>query len=110
MELLADDVVIIAAGRLVRQGPVEGVVGSMSTQARVRVRTPGAETLGAELKQAGATITTGTDGALLVTGVDASAVGAAALRANVELHELVTEKPDLEQVFLELTQGKATIR
>jgi ABC-2 type transport system ATP-binding protein len=110
MELLADDVVIIAAGRLIRQGPVNQVIGSMSTGARVRVRTPGAETLGAELKSAGASVTTGTDGTLLVTGVDAPAVGAAALRANVELHELVTERPDLEHVFLELTQGKATIR
>jgi ABC-2 type transport system ATP-binding protein len=110
MELLADDVVIIAAGRLVRQGPVQQVVGSMSTGARVRVRTPGAEALGAELKSAGASVTAGTDGTLLVTGVDAPAVGAAALRTNVELHELVTERPDLEHVFLELTQGKATIR
>jgi ABC-2 type transport system ATP-binding protein len=82
----------------------------MSTDARVRVRTPGAEALGAELKQAGATVTTGADGSLLVTGVEAPVVGAAALRASVELHELVTERPDLEHVFLELTQGKATIR
>jgi ABC-2 type transport system ATP-binding protein len=110
MELLADDVVIIAAGRLVRQGPVSEVVGSMSAGARVRVRTPGAEALGAELKRAGATVTTGTSDVLHVTGVDAPTVGAAALRINVELHELVTERPDLEHVFLELTQGKATIR
>jgi ABC-2 type transport system ATP-binding protein len=110
MELLADDVVIIAAGKLVRQGTVEDVIGTMSTDARVRVRTPGAEALTTELKQAGATVTTGADGALFVTGVEAPAVGAAALRASVELHELVTERPDLEHVFLELTQGKAAIR
>jgi ABC-2 type transport system ATP-binding protein len=110
MELLADDVVIIAAGQLVRQGTVQDVVGSMSADARVRVRTPGADQLTAELKQNGATVTTGPDGALLVTGVEAPAVGAAALRIGVELHELVTERPDLEHVFLELTQGKAAIR
>ena len=45
-----------------------------------------------------------------VTGVDAPAVGAAALGAGVVLHELVTDRPDLERVFLELTQGKAEIR
>jgi ABC-2 type transport system ATP-binding protein len=110
MELLAEDVVIIAAGKLVRQGTVQDVVGSMSSEARVRVRTPAVEALTTELKQAGATVTTGLDGALLVTGVEAPAVGAAALRASVELHELVTERPDLEHVFLELTQGKADIR
>jgi ABC-2 type transport system ATP-binding protein len=110
MELLADDVVIIAAGRLVRQGTVTDVVGSMATDVRIRVRTPGAEQLTTELKQAGAAVTTSPDGALLVAGVDGPAVGAAALRAGVELHELVTEKPDLEHVFLELTHGKAEIR
>jgi ABC-2 type transport system ATP-binding protein len=110
MELLADDVVIIAAGRLVRQGTVDDVVNSMSADARVRVRTPGAEALTEELKQAGATVTTSGDGALFVTGVEAPAVGAAALRIGAELHELVTERPDLEHVFLELTQGKAAIR
>ncbi len=40
MQLLADDVVIIAAGKLVRQGPVDQVLGSMAHGARVRVRTP----------------------------------------------------------------------
>jgi ABC-2 type transport system ATP-binding protein len=110
MEQLADDVVIIAAGRLVRQGPVTEVVGSMSASARVRVRTPGADALGKELTQVGATVTPNADGTLLVTGVEAPAVGAAALRLGVELHELVTERPDLEHVFLELTQGKAAIR
>jgi ABC-2 type transport system ATP-binding protein len=110
MELLADDVVIIAAGRLVRQGSVGTVIGSMSSQARVRVRTPNAEALSKELAGVGATVATGPDGALLVTGVEAPAVGAAALRAGAELHELVAERPDLEHVFLELTQGKAAIR
>ena len=38
------------------------------------------------------------------------AVGRAALAAGVELHELTTERPDLERVFLELTAGKAGIR
>src|SRR5689334_1620719 len=57
MELLADDVVIIAAGKLVRQGTVSEVVGSMSSEDRVRVRTPNAEALATELKQLGGTVT-----------------------------------------------------
>src|SRR4051795_1396816 len=40
MQQLADDVVIIAGGRLVRQGPVNEVLGSMTGLAQVRVRTP----------------------------------------------------------------------
>ncbi|MEE3918448.1 ATP-binding cassette domain-containing protein [Micromonospora sp. BRA006-A] len=39
MQLLADDVVIIAAGKLVRQGPVDQVMASMTHDVRVRVRT-----------------------------------------------------------------------
>ena len=52
MQLLADDVVIIAAGKLVRQGPVDQVLGSMAQGARVRVRTPQAEELTAALQRA----------------------------------------------------------
>ncbi|MDP9820087.1 ABC transporter ATP-binding protein [Spirilliplanes yamanashiensis] len=111
MQLLADDVVIIAAGRLIRQGPVDTVLGSMTTAAaEVKVRTPQAEQLAAALQAAGAAVRPGPDGGLLVTGVDAPTVGRVALQAQVELHELVAERPDLEGVFLELTAGKAGIR
>ncbi len=51
MELLADDVVIIAAGKLIRQGPVGEVVASMTTPAHVRVRTPQADALSAALQR-----------------------------------------------------------
>ncbi|MBM0235571.1 ABC transporter ATP-binding protein [Micromonospora sp. STR1_7] len=110
MQLLADDVVIIAAGQLVRQGPVEQVLGSMAQGAQVRVRTPQAEALTAALKAQSATVDTDENGVLLVGGVDAPTIGRAALAAGVELHELTTERPDLERVFLELTAGKAGIR
>ncbi|MCG5467794.1 ABC transporter ATP-binding protein [Micromonospora sp. LAH09] len=110
MQLLADDVVIIAAGQLVRQGPVDQVLGSMAQGALVRVRTPQAEALTAALKAQSATVDTDEHGTLLVGGVDAPTVGRAALAAGVELHELSTERPDLERVFLELTAGKAGIR
>ncbi|MFC4147099.1 ABC transporter ATP-binding protein [Micromonospora mangrovi] len=110
MQLLADDVVIIAAGKLVRQGPVEQVMGSMTHGGQVRVRTPQAAELTAALQEQGATVTTGEHGGLLVTGADAPTVGRAALAAKVELHELTAERPDLERVFLELTAGKADIR
>ncbi|MET7373681.1 ABC transporter ATP-binding protein [Micromonospora arida] len=110
MQLLADDVVIIAAGQLVRQGPVDQVLGSMAQGARVRVRTPQAEVLTAALKAQSATIETDEQGVLLVGGVDAPTIGRSALAAGVELHELTTERPDLERVFLELTAGKAGIR
>ncbi|HEX5596404.1 MAG TPA: ABC transporter ATP-binding protein [Micromonosporaceae bacterium] len=110
MQLLADDVVIIAAGKLVRQGPVDQVIGAMSQVARVRVTTPHADQLAKALEAQSATVERGADGVLLISGVDAPTVGRAALTAGVELHELTAERPDLEGVFLELTAGKAGIR
>jgi ABC-2 type transport system ATP-binding protein len=110
MEQLADDVIIIAAGKLIAQGKVDEILNQTTTASVVRVRTPQADALTAELGRAGGVVTANGDGVLQVTGVDAPAVGRAALKAQVELHELVEEKPDLEQVFLSLTQGKADIR
>ncbi|GIE93991.1 ABC transporter ATP-binding protein [Paractinoplanes rishiriensis] len=109
MQLLADDVVILAAGKLIQQGTVDDVLGSMNA-AQVRVRTPQPAELTAALDKLNATVTAQADGALLITGADAAAVGHAAFTASVELHELIGERGDLEQVFLQLTAGKAGIR
>lgn len=109
MQLLADDVLIIANGKLITHGSVSEVVDGRAHTGRVRVRTPHPEELTAALGT-GATVEPGEDGALQITGVSAPEVGAAALRAGVELHELATERPDLEHVFLDLTAGKADIR
>jgi ABC-2 type transport system ATP-binding protein len=110
MEVLADDLVIIAAGKLIAQGPVSEIVGGISTSTVVRVRTPNADALAKAIQEAGGQVTVNGDGALRVTGLEAAVVGAAALRAGVELHELVTERPDLEQVFFQLTEGQGGIR
>jgi ABC-2 type transport system ATP-binding protein len=109
MEQLADDIIIIAAGKLIAQGRVKDIVGGAHAGV-VRVRTPQPAELTAELRKAGAQVQPGPDGSLQVTGVEPAVVGRAALTAQVELHELVLDRPDLEQVFLELTHGKAGIR
>ena len=110
MEQLADDVIIIAAGKMVAQGPVDEIVDGMAHAGAIRVRSPQADQLATELQRVGASISYASDGALEVTGVDAPTIGRTALTAQVELHELVADKPDLEQVFLQLTHGKAGIR
>jgi ABC-2 type transport system ATP-binding protein len=110
MEQLADDVIIIAAGKLVAQGTIAEVVGDRAEAVKVRVRTPQANELAVELRKIGAYLDYPADNVLVVSGVDAPAVGRAALAARAELHELTTESPDLEQVFLQLTRAKARIR
>ena len=110
MEQLADDVIIIAAGKMVAQGTVGQIIDGMAHAGTIRVRSPQADQLATELQRVGATISYGPEGALEVTGVDAPTVGRTALAAQIELHELVADKPDLEQVFLQLTHEKAGIR
>src|SRR5690242_7101170 len=109
MQLLADDVVIVAAGKLIRQGPVDDVLGSMGA-AQVRVRTPQAAELTDALGKINAVVSPQPDGTLLVSGAEAAAIGHAAFTAPVELHDLTAERGDLEQVFLQLTAGMAGIR
>jgi ABC-2 type transport system ATP-binding protein len=110
MQTLADDVIIIAAGRLVAQGTVAEVISSIAKPGAVRVRTPHVDQLAVELRAQGAYLDYPADDQLLVHGVDAATVGRAALAARAELHELVGETPDLEQAFLQLTHAKAAIR
>jgi len=108
MQALADDVVIVAAGRLVRQGTVAEVLASTAGDGRVRVDTPEPEKLTTALQRMGATVT-GAE-SLVVVGASAAVIGDAALAAGVAVHQLTTEQPDLEDVFLNLTHAKAGIR
>jgi ABC-2 type transport system ATP-binding protein len=109
MQVMADDVVVVAAGRLVRQGSVHDVVQSVSGN-RVRVVTPDGARLSELLTARGARVDAATDGALLVSGVDRQTVSQIALAARIELHELGVESSDLQQAFLKLTSGLAEIR
>jgi ABC-2 type transport system ATP-binding protein len=106
VQQLADEVIIIAHGKLVAQGRTETLV-AQHTQFTVRVRTPDPAKLAEAVHALGATSRLEPDGAMIITGLDAARVGHAALQAQVELHELVGTRPDLEQVFLTLTHGKA---
>jgi ABC-2 type transport system ATP-binding protein len=109
MEQMADDLVIIANGRLIARGRTDQIVAG-NAAATVRVRTPHGDALVDALRPLGATVQLDPTGALQITGVEAAQIGKAALQAQVELHELVTERADLEQVFLSLTHGMAGIR
>ena len=99
----ADRVVILSQGRLIREGSIQELESSAGET--VVVRSPQADTLGAALSAAGAGVSRAAEpGVLRVKGLAAPAVGHAAFAAGVELHELRTERADLEQLFFELTQ------
>jgi ABC-2 type transport system ATP-binding protein len=109
MALLADDLIIITAGQLAASGTVVSVASSMTGPVRTLVRTPDAEKLAAAIG-VDAIITPSGDGDVYVTGADAAAIGDAAQRAGIAIHQLITERPDLEDAFLELTRARAAIR
>jgi ABC-2 type transport system ATP-binding protein len=98
----ADDVAIIARGRLVAHAPLPELTARAG--AGTRVRTPDATRLAAALRAAGIEAQpAGSD--LLTTATAPERVGEVAARAGVVLHELVGEHSSLEEVFLELTGG-----
>ena len=101
-----DQVVIIAAGRLVTQSTLAALTAR--TDQLVRVRTPQAETLRALLAAKG--IQAHPDGAdqLLATGTTTEAVGQMAAAAGVVIYEMGAERSNLEDVFLQLTTQLTT--
>lgn len=108
MQQLADDIIIIAGGRVVAQGPLNDVVGKLLAPTKTLVRTSDLAGLRAALG-AQAEISPATDGAVWVTGVDTQTIGAVAHEAGIVLEQLATQQPDLEQAFLALTESAAKV-
>jgi ABC-2 type transport system ATP-binding protein len=101
MALTADHLVVIGRGRLIADCSTADLVAS-SSQSYVHVKTPDVDKLVVALSAVGATVVEN-DQSLRVTGVDSAAVGEAAARESVVLHELILRQPSLEAAFMELT-------
>ena len=101
-----DDVVIIANGRLVAQGPIAEVARRAANQFAVLLRTP--EPVGAQqvLATAGLDVSLEEDGALIVSGSTPDVVGRAVATAGLTLYEMRPLDRTLEDVFLELTSTR----
>jgi ABC-2 type transport system ATP-binding protein len=99
VEQTVDDVLILSEGRLLAQGPISALTAS--AQPVVRVRSPRAQELEAALGANGAAVNRLHD-ALAVRGPNAAQVGDLAHALGVPLHELLTEQPSLEDLFLQI--------
>jgi ABC-2 type transport system ATP-binding protein len=106
MAQLADDVVIIAKGRLIKQAPMAEVLAAGSGRG-TRVRTPDRDRLAAALVRAGTDAQPLGDDGLAVDAPPAK-VGEVAAAEGIVLHELLADAESLEDVFLELTEGAST--
>ena len=103
MALTADRLVVVGRGRLIAEGTVEDVV-RRSSAGHVRVAAADPDRLRRLLHERGAATTTGPDGNLVVTGMDAREVGTAAGLAGITLYELTPQTASLEEAFMELTR------
>ncbi|MDQ1723526.1 MAG: type transport system ATP-binding protein, partial [Frankiaceae bacterium] len=103
IEQVATHVGIMSAGRLLRQGRLEDVLGGASTS--LRVSTPDAtlaitvlERLGLTAKATHADLVTATSGDLAPEVVNAELVG-----AGVRVRGFAVERPALDDLFVQLT-------
>ncbi|WP_068266293.1 ABC transporter ATP-binding protein [Janibacter limosus] len=101
IEQTVDDVVIIANGKLIK----EGTVGDLRGAATSLVRTTDTDSLLGALRVADVEATRQDDGAIVAETEDLRLIGDVAMRAGVPVHELRPLAADLEQLFFSLTEG-----
>lgn len=101
MQQLVDHVVIINKGRLVRQGALSEL--SESDQPAVLVQAPNVDRLVEALRRHGHSAQVAGLNEIRVKGLTGAEVGHIAFGAGVELHQLTSERSDLERIFFELT-------
>jgi ABC-2 type transport system ATP-binding protein len=104
VEQTVDRVVIVGAGRLVREGSMEQLRSGADGAGTVLVRSPEVARLADVLRADGAHVTQ-EDGALTVSGSTPAEVGRRAFAAGVELHELRSHTSGLEEIYFQLTSG-----
>jgi ABC-2 type transport system ATP-binding protein len=106
VEQTVDRVVIVGAGRLVREGSMTELRNGADGAGTVLVRSPDAARLAAILREDGTPVSHEDDDALTVTGRTPADVGRLAYAAGVELHELRSRTSGLEEIYFQLTTGQ----
>jgi ABC-2 type transport system ATP-binding protein len=102
MAQTADRLIIIGRGRLLADTTTAQLIES-SARHDVLVRSPRAGELAGLLTARGATVATGDDGSLAVTGLDAPAIGDLAAEHGLAVHALIPRSASLEDAYLDLT-------
>ncbi len=103
VEQTVDRVVILARGKMVREGTLDDLAEGRGNGTLVRTPDPDALAAAVNGLAPDITIERGDGDIVYVRGAEPRPVGHAAWRAGVELHELSPLRSDLEDIFLELT-------
>ena len=102
MQNTAEHLIVIGRGELIAAESV-AQFAARGTRLSVSVRTGDPASLSAVLTAAGASVETGTEGLLTVTGLAAARIGELAAQRGIVLSELATRTASLEEAFMELT-------
>ena len=109
MAQTADHLVIIGRGRLLADVSTKELIAS-SARHDVLLRSPRAAELAGLIAARGGTATPQPDGALVVTGLDAAAIGELAAANGIALHALIPRQASLEDAYLDLTGDSTEYR
>jgi ABC-2 type transport system ATP-binding protein len=109
MAQTADHLVVIGRGRIIADAGTEEFI-NRHTASSVRVRAVQQTELAEALTQRGALIECGPGGAMIVTGLDSAAIGAAASAHGVTLVELAPLGSSLEEAYFDLTKDQTDYR
>jgi ABC-2 type transport system ATP-binding protein len=105
----ATHLIVIGRGRLIADTSVAGFIASAAPPV-VRVLSSDQPALAGLLRAPDVSVTPADDGALLVSGLSAGQVGAAAAAAGITVLELATEQTSLEDAFVDLTKDAVEYR
>ena len=107
----ATHLIVIGRGKLIADTSVaEFIAAAAPRAARVRVRSSDQDALARLLRAPQVTVEAAGDGTLLVSGLPASRIGAAAAAAGITVLELTAEQASLEDAFVDLTQDAVEFR
>jgi ABC-2 type transport system ATP-binding protein len=109
MAQVADHLVVIGRGRLLADVSTAELIES-SARRDVLLRSPRAAELAELIAKQGGAVTPQDDGALVVTGLDAAAVGDLAAQHGIAVHALVPRQASLEDAYLDLTGDSTDYR
>jgi ABC-2 type transport system ATP-binding protein len=102
MALTADHLIVIGRGKLLADMPTAQLIAA-NARHDVLLRSPRVGELAGLLSARGATVTPQPDGAVVVTGLDAAAIGDLAASHGIAVHALVPRQASLEDAYLDLT-------
>jgi ABC-2 type transport system ATP-binding protein len=105
MAQTADHLLVIGRGRIIADASTEEFVNGNAAPT-VRVRALEQTDLAEALTRRGALVESSPDGAMVVTGLDSTAIGGVAAAHGITLVELAANEASLEQAFFELTRNE----